>query len=213
MAGDVNRLAVGRAFHAEVQRDFESRADADWDRRNIEHRLVEASGRVGRADLWIVYERSETGEPLSAAIHEVKSTDWDLTASSRIRQNVLRTARQLWRYIDAAMDVESLAVSAHVIFPQAPSDVFRQRTIEVLFGERGILVLWWRDGTVTPYELLDAVEEGVETFDVLMALDPSLLGSTSGDPPTPPAWVAAACLAGRAAHSRAAMGRIVWENL
>lgn len=197
---------AGRKFELEVKRDFTARGDA-----KTEYRLVDTNKRSGRADIWVVFDRSSSGDPVATAIFEIKSTLWDGVSASRIRPNILRTARQLWRYIDTAMDSEHQAAQAYVVFPEIPSDAYVRRVIELLLAERGIVTYWWTAQETTPYEFMDAATEGgADLLSLLNILAPQFL-SVEGVIPKQPPWVLAALGAGR--NTRAAMGRIVWENL
>lgn len=88
VTGQPPQFVSGRRFESVVKADFALRGGADRERR-----VVEASGRRRRADVWVVFDRSPTGDATASAIFEVKSTDWNSIAPSRIRRDVLRMAR------------------------------------------------------------------------------------------------------------------------
>jgi hypothetical protein len=74
-------------------------------------------------------------------IDEVKRSDWDRMAAHRVRPNVLRYARQLWRYIDADESAAFPVVMAAIHFPARPA-ADRAAEIEAIFEEAGISVVW-----------------------------------------------------------------------
>jgi hypothetical protein len=142
MTGQLPRFVAGRKFEDLVKADFALNGGA-----GNERRVVEASGRRGRADVWVVFDRSPEDEPTASAIFELKSTTWDLIAPVRMRPNLLRMARQLWRYVDAAIEVESQGVQAYLVFPSAPADIYVQRVVEmILAGARNCDSLVGRAG-------------------------------------------------------------------
>jgi hypothetical protein len=57
-------------------------------------------GRRGRIDLLL--EVDDGRRPLLIVV-EIKNTDWDARAPHRIRRNLARHARQVWRYLDALL--------------------------------------------------------------------------------------------------------------
>lgn len=131
MTGQPPRFVAGRKFENLVKADFALSGGAEHERR-----VVEANGRRGRADVWVVFDRSPGGEPTASAIFEVKATSWDLIAPLRMRPNLLRMSRQLWRYMDAAIEVESQGVQAYLVFPSAPADIYVRRVVEMILAER-----------------------------------------------------------------------------
>jgi hypothetical protein len=62
--------------------------------------IAVARGRAGRIDLLLAVD--DHGRPLLVVV-EVKNTDWDARAAHRLRPNLARHARQVWRYIDSLM--------------------------------------------------------------------------------------------------------------
>lgn len=201
MTGQPPRLLAGRKFEAEVKADFTARGGADRERY-----VLETTGRTGRADVWVVFDRSPGGDALASAIFEIKATNWDAIAPLRIRPNALRMARQLWRYMDAAIEVESQSVQAYLIFPSAPSDIYVRRVVEMILAERGIVTMWWAGQLTTPDEFMDAGTDGsVDILTLLAGLATEFLSINDVVPP-PPTWLPQAFAAGR--NTRAAMGRV-----
>jgi len=171
------QFVAGRKFEDLVKADFASSGDA-----KNERRVVEASGRRGRADVWVVFDRSPGGEATASAIFEVKSTNWELIAPVRMRPNLLRMARQLWRYMDAAIEVESQSVQAYLVFPSAPSDIYI----------RGIVTLWWAQQETTPDEFMDAGTDGSPDALTLLAGLAGQFLVVAGTVPPRPAWLSRA---------------------
>jgi hypothetical protein len=187
MTGQPPRFVAGRKFEDLVKADF-----ALSDGAQLERRVVEVSGRRGRADIWVVFDRSSGGEPTASAIFEVKATSWDLIAPLRMRPNLLRMARQLWRYMDAAIEMESQGVQAYLVFPTAPVDMYVRRVVEMILAERGIVTLWWAQQETTPDEFMDAGTDGSpDALTILGGLAGQFLSIAGRVPPRPP-WLSSA---------------------
>lgn len=92
-------------------------------------------GKRGRIDLRLI--EKEDGY---SVVVEIKATDWDRMAPHRIRPNVLRHARQLWRYIEAEL-IEQSVVPA-IVYPCEPEAPGRKEEIEAILNERLIQVVW-----------------------------------------------------------------------
>jgi hypothetical protein len=92
-------------------------------------------GKRGRIDIRLVDE----GE-VHTIIVEIKSTNWDIMEPYRIRPNVLRHARQLWRYIEA--EIIKQPVIPAIIYPVSPKIPTRKQDIESILNERFIQVVW-----------------------------------------------------------------------
>lgn len=103
-------------------------------------------GRAGRIDLLLVID--DQGRPLLVVV-EVKNTDWDAHAAHRLRPNLARHARQVWRYIDSllpALETGELAgVQAALVYPRRPSLPGRAKLVEGVLGEQGISVLFYEE--------------------------------------------------------------------
>jgi hypothetical protein len=80
---------------------------------------------------------------------EVKSTDWDARAPHRVRPNLARHARQVWRYLDALLprlDTGELAgVQAALVYPRRPLHPGRAEAIEQALERQGISVLFYEE--------------------------------------------------------------------
>jgi hypothetical protein len=103
-------------------------------------------GHAGRIDLLLVID--DQGRPLLVVV-EVKNTDWDARAAHRLRPNLARHARQVWRYIDSllpGLDTGELAgVQAALVYPRRPSLPGRAELVESVLGEQGISVLFYEE--------------------------------------------------------------------
>lgn len=130
------RLKRGKAFHREVQAEWEQQAEGDV---RSERRITKPSGRGGRVDIHV-------DDASDVAIVELKATDWDRMTAEAVHRNVRRHARQIWEYIESQL-TEGRDVSPGVIFPHLPCDPERVCLIEGLFEEEGIQVIW-RDETI-----------------------------------------------------------------
>jgi hypothetical protein len=90
----------------------------------------------------------DQGRPLLVAV-EVKNTDWDARAAHRLRPNLARHARQVWRYIDSllpALETGELdGVQAALVYPRRPSLPGRAQLVEGVLGEQGISVLFYEE--------------------------------------------------------------------
>ncbi len=108
--------------------------------------IAVASGRAGRIDLLLAVD--DHGRPLLVVV-EVKNTDWDARAAHRLRPNLARHARQVWRYIDSLMpplEAEELAgVQAALVYPRRPSHPGRAELVEGVLGQQGISVLFYEE--------------------------------------------------------------------
>jgi hypothetical protein len=92
-------------------------------------------GKRGRIDI-----RLRDDDENQTVVVEIKSTNWDVMKSYRIRPNVLRHARQLWRYIEAEMAYRPVIPA--IIYPVSPKRQARKREIENILHERFIQVVW-----------------------------------------------------------------------
>jgi hypothetical protein len=199
------RLTEGKDFHNEVARDFVRTSAEGTVRYDRPINLV--SQRVGRPDIWIAFTYDEVGADRTVEggveVVEVKNTNWDAVATSKLRRYILDQSRQLWKYLLVALDSRQFAAGATVLFPRKPVSLLRQRVIEVLFAERGIKVHWYRDSETVPLELLDAYEaDAPGPADILLRYR-YLLGQEVEPGGDLPAWATAACRG----RSPAALGR------
>lgn len=146
MAGrEPDRLAAGKAFNTLAQSFYGYGSSFEG-----EQQLFKASGRRGRADIFMFVD----AEQRFAAIAEVKNTDWsELAARGTLRRNLARKARQLWQYLDGTFELEDATGSRRrlslakvdrygaMVFPHAPEPAVRTR-VEEGFGEYGLSVVW-----------------------------------------------------------------------
>lgn len=136
------RLRDGKAFHRDVQEEYLAEPHGSI---ITEKPITKPSGRQGRIDVHIQVDEQYV------AVVEIKNSDWDAMSQQAVRRNARRYARQLWNYIEAEL-TEGLEVSPGIEFPHLPSSKERLTTIEQIFDEEGIAVVW-RDETLDQRKL------------------------------------------------------------
>jgi len=122
-------LSDGKTFHKAVADEWLTDPTAEGDI-TPEHRV-----KTGRLDIHVV------ADDVLEAVVEVKNTNWDTMAEHRLRPNVLRHIRQVWKYIDDLLE-QGKEVSRGIIFPRMPTAAGRKDMLEEWFGEYGISVVW-----------------------------------------------------------------------
>jgi hypothetical protein len=136
------RSADELTFRQRVQRGraFEAWERSQWT--DDEHRGVEFESAVrdGRRRRRIDIKLDEATKG-AVVVVETKATDWDRMAQHRVRPNVLRHARQVWRYIEAELR-RSKGVFPALVYPSAPRTPGRKEEIEAALHARGIEVIW-----------------------------------------------------------------------
>jgi len=128
------RLRRGKQFHRTIQQEW-LRTTKDGQARP-ERSIRKVNGRNGRVDILV----EELGD--FVALVEIKATDWNRMAEGNVPRNARRHIRQLWTYIDAALELEGQQVCPGIIFPTRPRDPRRTDLIEKLFNDEGIQVVW-----------------------------------------------------------------------
>ena len=126
------RLRRGKAFHDDVQEEWEADAEGDV---TCEKGITKPGGKRGRMDIHV-----QADDELSAVV-EIKNSDWDDMAPERVRPNAKRYARQIWTYIESQLELGQ-HVSPGIIFPKRPNTPGRLDEIERVFDEEGIPVVW-----------------------------------------------------------------------
>lgn len=135
------RLRRGKAFHRLIQDEW----GTDRRTRDVAFRefsIIKPDGRRGRIDILI-----DEGEDWVAVV-EVKASDWDAMKGENLRRNARRQIRQIWNYIESQLkpnddgSIDGRQVSPGIIFPKAPRKLGRRDTVEALFNEDGIQVVW-----------------------------------------------------------------------
>ena len=77
------------------------------------------------------------------SVIEIKRTDWDRMKPHRVRPNVQRHARQVWRYIEPFLDDEDPRDACPgIIYEHVPTVPGRVEEIETVLNERAIQVVW-----------------------------------------------------------------------
>jgi hypothetical protein len=132
-------LRLGKEFGEKVASDYPKGMTTGGAHSEVTVSI--AGTRRGRIDLLL--DVDDSGKPL-LVVMEVKNTDWDARAADRVRPNLARHARQVWRYLDALMprlDASELAgLQAALVYPRRPSHPERAEMIEQSFGDHGISV-------------------------------------------------------------------------
>lgn len=139
-------FADGRAFHELIARYYKYETDFDSERV-----LTKASGRGGRADLFLWVERDHS----YALVVETKWTDWDrLQRKGTLRRNLGAHRRQVWSYLDGTISVkrgtkgertalEGIGRQAALIYPRTPRRADVRAGIEEELGQWGITTIWF----------------------------------------------------------------------
>jgi hypothetical protein len=114
--------------------------------RAVAEALTEWKGKRGRIDIKL-FDEDEN----HTVIVELKATDWDGMKPHRVRSNVLRHARQVWRYIEGELAslVESEVIPA-IVYPKSPITPGRKNMIEEILHEHWIQVVWRDEEFVFP---------------------------------------------------------------
>jgi len=116
----------------------------------LEHTLIKANGRRGRADMLLHYPDSD----LRLMLFEIKNTDWTkLDESGTMARNLGRHRRQVWEYLDGQIhfreapstqvDLSEVHRCAAVIYPRTPGNPDLVARVESHLGEWGIMVSWF----------------------------------------------------------------------
>jgi predicted DNA-binding protein YlxM (UPF0122 family) len=128
----LERIGKGKKFHKKIQKDWRKNPERGVD---IEKAMTKPGGRKGRMDVFVKSDES------LVAIAEIKGSDWDAMKRTAVHKNVMRQANQIWDYIESQLELGK-DVSPGVIFPKRPKKPDRMSSIEELFNERGIQVVW-----------------------------------------------------------------------
>ena len=135
MANEPARLRRGKNFHLRQQAEWEEVEEGEVSR---EKRMRDPDGHGGRIDILV-----DEGAAWVSVV-EFKSSDWDSMSNEAVGRNVRRQIRQVWRYIESQLN-EGWEVCPGVVFEMSPADPERKRTIEEMFDEAGISVVWEGD--------------------------------------------------------------------
>jgi hypothetical protein len=139
-------LIDGRRLHELVSRYYAYESEF-----SSERVLVKASGRLGRADLflWVESDRSH------ALVAEVKWTDWDhLERRATTLCNLARHRRQVWSYLEGrifvrrglrgeSVELENITRQGALIYPFTPRSVQLQEVVEAELADWGITTNWF----------------------------------------------------------------------
>ena len=125
-------LKRGKAFHKEVQSEWEQTARGAVQR---EKRITKTGGSTGRIDI-----RVNAGDGMVAVV-EIKSTDWTRMTEAQVRRRVRDYCKQVWEYIEHELE-EGADVCPGIVLLGMPEDESRVALIEGLFGDEGISAVW-----------------------------------------------------------------------
>lgn len=127
----LGRVSRGRAF--------ERWERSQWSGEPGEEVRFEAptqwKGKPGRVDIRLV----DTKAGYSVVV-EIKATDWDAMKPHRVRPNALRHARQIWRYIKAALQDRDVVPA--LVYPPPPKTPGRKEQVEAILYEQSIQAVW-----------------------------------------------------------------------
>lgn len=134
--GQEHGQAVARRLLA-VSRQLETAAAE----RVVHRTAANGARRTFRVDVLSVMEDTNSHAERIAVIDEIKLSDWDRMAPHRVRPNIRRFVRQIWRYIEADEMAEFPIAMAAIHFSRRPADA-RAAEVEKAFAEEGITVVW-----------------------------------------------------------------------
>jgi hypothetical protein len=163
-------ISSGHTFHRVVAASYKYRSKFEHERR-----LVKATGRRGRADvfLWVVADDLATGP----VVVEAKFTDWDrLERRGTVTRNLNAHRRQVWSYLDGVVsftlesgdsvvvDVLFAGGCAVLVYPFTPTTPGLRDRIETELGDGWGIIVDWFDQPGTPGtpggEAWDALQRG-----------------------------------------------------
>ena len=130
-------LKRGKAFHEEVQSEWEETAEGEVER---EKTITKPGGSRGRIDIHV-----DAGDGMIAVV-EVKSTDWTQMSEAQLRRRVREYCEQIWEYVEHELG-EGADVCPGIVLLGMPEDTARVTLIEGLFGDECISAVW-QDETI-----------------------------------------------------------------
>ena len=136
------QLRRGKKFHKNIQKNWIETAQGKV---KAERTILKRNKRKGRVDVFVDDDDPEG----TAAIVEIKASDWDKMTDPAVRRNIRRQINQIWDYIESQItDGEYVptgvgkSISPGIIFPRRPKNKNRLKLIEDSFLEEGITVVW-----------------------------------------------------------------------
>ena len=141
-SSEPEQLIRGKAFHKKIQRDWVNTAEGNT---KAERTVLKRNQRKGRVDVFVDDDDPEG----TAAIVEIKASDWDRMTGVAVRRNIRRQIKQIWDYIESQI-VEGVyvptgvrkSISPGIIFQRRPKEPDRVKLIETSFWKEGITVVW-----------------------------------------------------------------------
>ena len=125
-----------------IQKDWIDTAQGEV---KAERTILKRNQRKGRVDVFVDDDDPEG----TAAIVEIKASDWDKMTKPAVRRNIRRQIKQIWDYIESQIlhgeyvpTGVRKSISPGIIFPRRPKNQNRLRLIEESFREEGITVVW-----------------------------------------------------------------------
>lgn len=128
----LRRVERGKAYHFELQEDFKATSEGVVTAERV-CRLL--SGKIGRIDIHVQVDDE------MVAVVEFKKTDWDRMAPHRVRPNVRRHIRQVWRYIEALLE-EGMEVCPSLVYSTPPTNAKHRELIETLCADECLTVVF-----------------------------------------------------------------------
>jgi len=136
------QLRRGKIFHKKIQTDWIETTQGEVKAERI---ILKRNRRKGRVDIFVDDDAPEG----TAAIVEIKASDWDIMTEMAVRRNIRRHIKQIWDYIESQIvDGDYVptgvkkSISPGIIFPKCPKNENRLKLIEESFWEEGITVVW-----------------------------------------------------------------------
>ena len=140
-------LRRGKIFHKKIQKDWIETAQGKI---KAERTILKKNQRKGRVDVFV----DDVDPDGTAAIVEIKASDWDKMTETAVRRNIKRQIKQIWDYIESqiingeyVLTGVKKSISPGIIFPKRPKNQNRLRLIEESFWEDGITVVWDDEST------------------------------------------------------------------
>lgn len=157
------QLRRGKIFHKKIQKDWVETAQGDV---KAERTILKRNQRKGRVDVFVDDDDPEG----TAAIVEIKASDWDKMTKPAVRRNIRRQIKQIWDYIESQiLDGEYVptgvrkSISPGIIFPIRPKDENRLKLIEESFWDEGITVVW-DDESIEECQKRNALSEKYQSY-------------------------------------------------
>jgi hypothetical protein len=152
------QLRRGKIFQKKIQKNWIETAQGKI---KAERTILKRNQRKGRVDIFVDDDNPDG----TAAIVEIKASDWDKMKETSVRRNIRRQIKQIWDYIESQIvNGEYIptgvkkSISPGIVFPKRPENKNRLRLIEESFWEDGITVVW-DDESIEECQMRNALSE------------------------------------------------------